>query len=88
MYNGKLPTTHQIASLSMRVTKYPATRSEVVRTARMWNFDNDVVMFLRQFPTDRLFTSRTELVLKCNELATRVRRQWESPQRPTQLSMI
>lgn len=78
MYSKRLPSSHEIVGLSTRITAYPVTRTDAVRTARMWNFSNDVVEFLRQFPADELFDSRSSLVVRCDNTAARIRHQWET----------
>lgn len=78
-YDKRLPNNKDIIWLSKLVTTYPATRRQVVRMARLWNFKQDVVSFLRLFPPDHEFTSRTDLVTKCEDLEILIRQEWESP---------
>ena len=84
MYVNSLPQVTDIAWLSGRVTPYPVSRSEVVRIARRWNVSNALIEFLRQFPSDEQFTSRTDLLTRCDNLALLIRQEWESPHEPTQ----
>ena len=79
MYTKSLPHTADIAWVSTRVAPYPARRAEVVRIARRWNLPDSVIEFLRQFPADELFTSRADLVTRCENLALLIRQEWESP---------
>lgn len=76
-YTRRLPTIGDIVRLSMRVTRYPATRADIVRVARMWQFSDNVVMLLRQFPVDELFSTRVNLVTRCNNLMSVIREQRE-----------
>lgn len=78
-YTKNLPNTKDIAWLSKLITSYPATRSEIVRMARRWNFPDTVIEFLRQFPADEAFDSRADLVSRCESLAILIRQEWESP---------
>jgi HD-like signal output (HDOD) protein len=83
-YTKTLPNTKDIAWLSKLITSYPATRSEIVRMARRWNFPDTVVEFLRQFPADEAFESRADLVSRCESLALLIRQEWESPHETVQ----
>ena len=78
-YTKILPITKDIAWLRKLRTSYPATRSELVRMARRWNFPDTVIEFLRQFPADEAFDSRADLVSRCESLAILIRQEWESP---------
>lgn len=79
MYSKRLPSQHDIVRLSTLVKNYPVKRSDVVRVARMWNFKPEVISFLRQFPPDEEFETRTDLVTRTEELAILIRQEWESP---------
>lgn len=79
MYNKRIPDMHDIVRLSTLVRNYPTTRAEIVRIARMWNFKPEVVSFLRQFPPNELFDTRTDLVTRSEELSLLIRQEWESP---------
>ena len=79
MYTKSLPHITDIAWVSTRVAPYPAHRAEIVRIARRWNLPDSVIEFLRQFPADEVFTSRADLVTRCENLALLIRQEWESP---------
>lgn len=79
MYTKRLPNHQDVIRLSTLVREYPVTRTEVVRVARMWNFSEEVVAFLRQFPAEDLFDTRTDLVNRSEELSLLIRQEWESP---------
>lgn len=79
MYTKRIPSQHDISRLSTLVKGYPVKRSEVVRIARMWNFKPEVISFLRQFPADETFQSRTDLITRAEELSLLIRQEWESP---------
>lgn len=79
-YTKRLPNERDIVWLSKLVTSYPASRRQIVRMARMWNFKQDVVSFVRLFPADEEFASRTDFVNRCADLALLIRQEWESPQ--------
>jgi hypothetical protein len=79
MYSKRIPNQHDIVRLSTLVRSYPVKRSDVVRVARMWNFKPEVISFLRQFPPDEEFETRTDLVTRADELALLIRQEWESP---------
>lgn len=83
-YTKRLPANKDMVWLSKLVTSYPASRRQVLRMARMWNFPQEVVAFLRQFSADEEFMSRTDLVTRCEDLALLIRQQWESPQETLQ----
>lgn len=78
-YSHRLPSTKDIIWLSKLVTSYPVTRRQVVRTARMWNFKNEVISFLRQFPAEEVFESRADFVNRSEDAAVLIRQEWESP---------
>lgn len=78
-YTKRLPSSQDITWLSKLITTYPVTRSDAVRVARTWNFKNEVITFLRQFPPDKPFNSRSDLVNQCANLALVIREAWESP---------
>ena len=84
-YSVRLPDTRDISWLSTLLPSYPATRRDIVRMARKWNLDNSVIMFLRQFDADVSFTSRADFVQRCESLAAKIRREWESPR---QISLV
>ena len=79
MYTKKIPTHQDVIRLSTLMQSYPVTRSEAVRTARMWNLSDEVISFLRMFSADERFETRTDLVTRAEELALRIRHEWESP---------
>ena len=79
MYSKRIPSQHDIVRLSTLVRSYPVKRSDVVRVARMWNFKPEVISFLRQFPADEEFETRTDLVTRTDELSLLIRQEWESP---------
>jgi hypothetical protein len=83
-YTKRLPNTKDIVWLSKLVTSYPATRRDIVRMARKWNFPETVVEFLRQFPSDETFMTRADLVSRCESLALLIRQEWESPHETVQ----
>lgn len=83
MYSGKLPTTEEIAKLSIRIKSYPTTRADVVRTARMWGSRSQTIAFLREFPPQYMFLSRSGFVHQCELRAQQIRRAWESPRQTT-----
>lgn len=78
-YTNRLPSEKDIIWLSKLLTNYPATRREILRIARMWNFKPEVVAFVRLFAPDQQFDSRTEFVTRCENLAHLIRQEWESP---------
>lgn len=82
-YSKRIPNSKDIVWLSKLVNSYPTTRREVVKVARMWNLSNDIVVFLRQFPPDKEFATRIDLVNNCESRATRIRQEWESPHKIT-----
>lgn len=88
MYSGKLPSMQDIVYLSTRIKTYPATRSEILRTARMWGAKSHTIAFLREFPPEFTFATRSGFVHQCELRAQHIRNQWESPRRTTQLSLI
>lgn len=77
-YTKRLPDIQDIKRLSTLVYSYPSSRAEVVKVARMWNYKDEVITFLRQFPVSDSFNSRTDLVAKSEELSKTIRNQWES----------
>lgn len=79
MYTKQLPNNQDIVRLGTLIRSYPTTRAHIVRVARMWNFKPEVISFLRQFPADQRFDSRTDFVSRIQELSLLVRQQWESP---------
>jgi hypothetical protein len=79
MYSKRIPSQHDIVRLSTLVKSYPVKRSAVVKVARMWNFKPEVISFLRQFPADEEFDTRTDLVTRAEELSLLIRQEWESP---------
>lgn len=79
-FTSHLPQTRDISWLSTLVPSYPATRRDIVRTARKWNVRSDIIMFLREFDADKQFESRSDFMLQCEQLADEIRREWESPQ--------
>lgn len=79
MYSKRIPSQHDIVRLSAHVRNYPVKRSDIVRVARMWNFKPEVISFLRQFPPDEEFETRTDLVTRAEELSLLIRQEWESP---------
>lgn len=79
MYTKQIPQQQDIVRLSTVIKQYPASRSHIVRIARMWNFKPEVISFLRQFPPDEMFESRTDLVTRTEELSLLIRQEWESP---------
>jgi beta-lactamase superfamily II metal-dependent hydrolase len=83
MYSGKLPTMNEIAQLSTRMKSYPARRADVVRTARMWSAPSHTIAFLREFPPEYTFASRSSLVHLCELRAQQIRKAWESPKQTT-----
>lgn len=79
MYSKRIPDQHDIVRLSTLVRGYPTTRADIVRVARMWNFKPEVISFLRQFPPNEVFETRTDLVTRAEELSLLIRQEWESP---------
>jgi hypothetical protein len=79
MYTKRIPNLNDVVRLSTLVKGYPVKRSDVVRVARMWNFKPEVISFLRQFPADEEFETRTDLVNRTEELSLLIRQEWESP---------
>lgn len=79
MYTKRIPATQDIVRLSTLVKSYPATRTELVRIARMWNFKDEVISFLRLFSAAELFETRTDLLTRYEELSLLIRQEWESP---------
>lgn len=79
MYTKRIPASQDIVRLSTLMKHYPATRAELVRTARMWNFKDEVVSFLRLFPSTELFENRADLVTRFEDLSLLIRQEWESP---------
>lgn len=77
-YTKRIPTSQEIMRLTTMITSYPVNRRQVVRTARIWNLSNDLVAFMRLFPADVEFSTRTDLVNKSAGLAMVIRRKWES----------
>ncbi len=75
----RLPSSKDIIWLSKLATSYPVTRRQIVRVARMWNFKNDLIAFLRLFPPDEMFESRADFVTRCEDLTILIRQEWESP---------
>lgn len=87
MYTKNLPNNHDILTLGLRIADFPSTRSEIVRIARKWNTPEEVIEFMRLFPSDQLFNSRTDLVARYESLAGVIRQQWETPHENTPLLM-
>lgn len=77
-YSKRIPTSNEIMRLTTMVTSYPVNRRQVVRTARIWNLSNELIAFMRLFPADSQFNTRTDLVNKSAELASSIRHKWES----------
>jgi hypothetical protein len=78
-YTKRLPEIKDIVRLSTLVSSYPVTRRQIVRMARIWNMNDDIVSFLRQFSADEVFTTRTDFVTRCDTLSKLIRQEWESP---------
>lgn len=78
-YRKRIPEMQLIVRLSTLLKRYPATRAEAVKVARMWNFSDDVISFLRLFPAAEVFDTRTDMVTRAEELALLIRQEWESP---------
>lgn len=79
MYTKQLPSMHDVERLSTLVRSYPATRAQILRTARMWNFKPELVSLLRQFPAEHSFESRLDFFSRVEEICLLIRQQWESP---------
>lgn len=79
MYTRTIPSQHEINRLSQLVKRYPVSRRDIVKVARMWNFKPEVISFLRQFAPDITFQTRLDLVSRYDELALLIRQERESP---------
>jgi len=79
VHKTRLPNTRDISWLSTLLPSYPATRRDIVATARKWGLNNEVIMFLRQFDADTSFSSRSDFMQQCEQLAAQIRTEWESP---------
>lgn len=79
MYTKRIPIKQDIERLSTLANQYPISRIELVRIARMWNFKDEVISFLRLFPSIELFESRSDLLTRYEELSLLIRQEWESP---------
>jgi hypothetical protein len=66
-YTKKLPPVRYILSLAQDST-FPASGSELLRTAMTWGFPRSVIEFVSLFPKDEIFKSRTEFETRSEEL--------------------
>ncbi len=88
MYSKSLPEMADIIRLSKLVHAYPATRSEIVRMGRRWNVSENLIEFVRQFPVTELFETRALFVARCEELALRIRQDWQTPKVIVQTKLL
>lgn len=79
VHTSRLPATDEIVRLSTLVPDYPVARRDLVTIARKWNLSNELVLFLRQFDAETVYMSRSDFILRCENLAKRIRAEWESP---------
>lgn len=61
------PALRHLLSLAQD-TQFPATAEEIGFTAHRWRFPKEVIDFIELFYPDELFLSRTDFMLRCEEL--------------------
>lgn len=73
IYAEPLPKTDRIMHLAEVAGPFPATGSDIVRTARRYNFGPDTVHFLKLFPGDVMFENREDFSVRSQELMFLIR---------------
>lgn len=80
VYTKRLPRTDSIERLARATGPYPAKARRVLRQAETLGFGQSTLDFLRQFPSDEVFESRSDLLTRCEELDLLFREEREMPQ--------
>ncbi|HVX47885.1 MAG TPA: DUF2795 domain-containing protein [Candidatus Saccharimonadales bacterium] len=67
---------------------FPASRQEIMRIARNYGFDREVLHFLNLFPADEVFDSRADFITRCDEVELLVREERDAPEEQSPLSPL
>lgn len=68
VYTTPLPRLRDLLKVGQAVNYFPATRNTVLRAAVMVDAPEEVIEFLLHFPSYATFDSRSNFMLKCEEL--------------------
>lgn len=72
VFTAKIPELSDLLRIARGVKDYPCSTSEIVKVAKNFGFDKNVIDFLELFSHDRKdeFLSRSDFYTRAAELAT------------------
>lgn len=79
IYGKALPRIDNIRWLRRLVGPFPTTAGEILEIARVWNFSQGTIDFLKLFPGDEEFTSEDDFLTRCEELEMLMREEQKMP---------
>jgi len=77
---NKLPHSKDIFRLAKFITSYPVLSRNVVQVARKLGCKENVIEFLKLFPGDNEFQSRTDFITRCEDLKIVMKQKEELPE--------
>lgn len=75
----KLPQLEEIRRLGSLVSIYPASQRDIMQCAQRNKFSQEVIGLLREFPTDEVFESPTDLTNRCDTLEIFIQDEHDAP---------
>ena len=79
MFKRKLPAIHTLRDLAELDGPFPTTNRHVILAAERFWFSDDVIAFLKLFPSEEVFRSREDFIERCKQLELFVREEWRAP---------
>lgn len=67
-YDKPIPGIDNIHWLSKLVWPFPVTVREILETAKIWDFSQRTLDFLKLFPGDQQFVSEHDFMTRCSAL--------------------
>jgi hypothetical protein len=71
---------HHIRWLAKLVGTNPARAQTFINRAISMNFKQNIVDFLKRFPPDEIFETRSDFVIRCEELKLLIEEERKAPQ--------
>jgi hypothetical protein len=73
VYSRPLPKINNLIWVAGLLRPYPRKVSEILRVARNWHVNRNIINFLKLFPEDEQFESLDDFTNRCEEIEALIR---------------
>ena len=81
-YAKPMPHIDNILWLARLSMPFPTSAGDIAAVARSWRFSSNTLEFLDLFPSDEIFNSREDFLIRCEELELLLREKADMPPEP------